>query len=93
MMRFFRQKQKNKAESQPTPQDNIIAQLRDVRHQLAAAQSLFSMESNADLVEAAIYQKEALERRERHLIRQARELQMEAATLPISTTSQDRWIQ
>ncbi|MCL2446562.1 MAG: hypothetical protein FWD06_07335 [Oscillospiraceae bacterium] len=93
MKQFFRRKPKSETTTQPTPQENIIAQLRDVRHQLAAAQSYFAMESDEDLVEAAIFQKEALERRERHLIRQARKLQMEAAELPITTTTPERWIE
>jgi len=91
MHRFFRQTNTEPA-PQPTPQEKIVAQLRDVRHQLAAVQSYFAMESNHDLVEAAIFQKEALECRERYLIRQARALQMEAATLPIVTAEHERWI-
>ncbi|MCL2194728.1 MAG: hypothetical protein FWB76_02130 [Oscillospiraceae bacterium] len=92
MKNFFRRKQKTAEPPAPTPLENIIAQLRDVRDQLAATQSYFALESEDDLLEAAIFQKESLERRERHLIRQARALQMEAATLPITTTSQERWI-
>ena len=93
MKQFFRRKQKGEPTPQPTAQENIIAQLRDVRHQLAATQSYFALESDEDLVEAAIFQKESLERRERHLIRQARKLQMEAAELPVTTASQERWIE
>jgi len=92
MKHFFRQKQKKEPAPEPTPQEKIIAQLRDVRHQLAAAQCHFAMESNEDLVEAAIFQNEALACRERHLLRQARALQMEVATLPINTAPPERWI-
>jgi hypothetical protein len=70
----------------------MIEQLREVRRQLAGLQSYFALETDEDLLEAAIYQKEALEMRERHLIKQAREQNMVAQELPIETEKRERWI-
>ena len=73
-------------------QVDVIEDLRQVRAELAGVESYFAMESDEDLIEAAIHWKEALEARERHLMKQAREQKMVAAQLPIEYENRERWI-
>ncbi|MDR2524652.1 MAG: YaaL family protein [Oscillospiraceae bacterium] len=48
-------------------------ELRDLQRQMESAQSLFANETDEDLLDAAIYQMQALQARYRHLLRAAKE--------------------
>jgi len=77
----------------PSPtggQEQILADIREVRRQLEGLQSYFAIETDEDLLDAAIYQREALEARHRYLLRMARENKA-CAGIPIVTEG-ERWI-
>ena len=48
-------------------------ELRELCRQMEATRTLFGMESDEDLLDAAIYQMKALQARQRYLIKRARE--------------------
>ena len=75
----------------PAPM-SVIDDLREVRRRLEALESYFALESDDDLLDAAIYQREALLARERCLIRRARESGTVSNQLPVTTESRERWI-
>lgn len=58
-----------KTEEQPCP---ILEAIRDVCRQLDNARLRFEMESDNDLIEASIYEMEALRARYRYLLKVAR---------------------
>ena len=74
------------------PGEHIINELRELRRQLDGIQSYFQMESDEDLIDAAIHLNEALEARHRYLLKQARECNAMAVTLPVEAENRDRWI-
>jgi len=76
----------------PPPGEQLINELRELRRQLDGIQSYFEMESDEDLIDAAIYLKEALEARHRYLLKQAREQNAVAVALPIEAENRERWI-
>ncbi|MCL2107700.1 MAG: DUF2508 family protein [Oscillospiraceae bacterium] len=76
----------------PSKQDSLIEQLREVRRQLDGVESYFALENDEDLLDAAIYHREALEARHRHLLRLAREGNAVAAQPPILEEARERWI-
>lgn len=83
---------KKKAAPQPPESEtNVIGELRELRRQLEGLQSYFALETDDDLLDAAIYLREALEARHRHLLRLAREGHMQARHLPV-TVEKERWI-
>lgn len=63
---------------QPDPR---LAEIREVCRLLDLANRRFSMEQDPDLIEACIYEQEALRARYRYLLRQARE---QALTAPLA---------
>lgn len=65
-----------KNEEQP---HELLTAIRDVCRQLDAANQRFSMESDSDLIEACIYEMEALRARYRYLLKAAREQGITAA--------------
>jgi len=71
-------------------QSGLIQDIREVRRQLEGNYALFAMEADEDLLDAAIYQREALEARHRYLLRLARESKATAG-VPIATEP-ERWI-
>jgi len=81
-----------KTEPEAPAPASVIEDLREVRRQLGALESYFALESDDDLLDAAIYQREALEARERYLIRRARENNTVSKQLPVTTESRERWI-
>jgi len=87
---------KKSSKSKPSPEQshesNVIHELREVRRQLSGIASYFAMESDEDLIDAAIYLNESLEARHRYLLKQAREQNAVALTLPIESENQERWI-
>ena len=84
---FFRAKKQ-----QPAPVNQLIEDMRDVRRQLDAVQSCFAMETNEDLLDAAIYQREALQARYRYLLRLAKETGLAAPELPVIPENKQRQI-
>jgi len=72
--------------------ENLIEELREVRQRLAGLESYFALESDEDLLDAAIYMRESLEARERYLIRLSRERNMVSTQLPIEKENRERWI-
>ena len=76
----------------PQPRPGVIEDLRELRRQQEALESWFALESDDDLLDAAIYQREALEARERYLIRLARESSAVSSQLPVTAESRERWI-
>ena len=74
------------------PEGNVIDELREVRRQLSGIASYFALESDEDLIDAAIYLNEALEARHRYLLRQAKEQNSVALTLPVEAENRERWI-
>ena len=73
-------------------QDRIIQDIREVRQQLEGIHAFFALESDEDLLDAAIYQREALQARYRYLLRLARETGVAAAALPVEAEMRERWI-
>ena len=76
----------------PSPGEHLVNELRELRRQLDNIQSYFEMESDEDLIDAAIYLEEALEARHRYLLKQAREQNAVAVSLPIEAENRERWI-
>ena len=68
----------------------LLEDIREVRRQLEGLQSYFALETDEDLLDAAIYQREALEARHRYLLRLARESNT-CAGIPV-VTEEERWI-
>ena len=53
-------------------QEQILSDLREVNRQIACNERWFQMESNEDLIEACIYQRESLQAQYRHLMNRAK---------------------
>ena len=70
----------------------LIEDIREVRRQLEGVHAVFALESDEDLLDAAIYQREALQARYRYLLRLARETGAAAAGLPVEAEQRERWI-
>jgi len=75
-----------------TKHEELILELREVQRQLDNVQSCFAMESDDDLLDAAIYQREALEARYRYLLRMAKESHATTRELPILVENKVRQI-
>ena len=73
-------------------QHKLIQDIREVRRQLEGTHAFFALESDEDLLDAAIYQREALQARYRYLLRLARETGAAAAGLPVEAEMRERWI-
>lgn len=57
----------------PSPDaDETVQAIRETQRQISAVRSRFDMQSDADLIEASIYELDALQARYRFLIKQAR---------------------
>ena len=76
----------------PTQHEELIRELREVQRQLNNVQAYFAMESDDDLLDAAIYQREALEARYRYLLRQAKASNATTRELPIIVENKVRQI-
>jgi hypothetical protein len=59
-------RKKNKA------QDLLMREMNNLRHQMAYAEKWFRAEDDEDLIEACIFEKEALEAKHRYLLRLAK---------------------
>ena len=70
----------------------LIQDIREVRRQLEGIHAFFAMESDEDLLDAAIYQREALQARYRYLLRLARENKAVAGGIPVEGEQRERWI-
>ena len=55
------------------PECDVLQAIREVCSQLDSAQARFEMESDSDLIDACIYEMEALRARSRFLLRQAKQ--------------------
>jgi len=75
----------------PGEGERLLEDLREVRRQLEAVRSYFALETDEDLLEAAIYQREALEARHRYLLRLARRQGAAVLTVPLMDED-ERWI-
>ena len=56
----------------PPPESELQAALRLTREELARVQTCFEMESDPDMIEAYIYEQEALRARYRYLLKTAK---------------------
>ncbi len=65
-----------------TPPSKTQEAIREVCRELQAVQARFAMESDSDLIEACIYETEALRARYRFLLRQAKQAGLTAAVYP-----------
>ncbi|MDR1734094.1 MAG: YaaL family protein [Oscillospiraceae bacterium] len=74
--RLFRKKQDAPADPAAAETANLIEEIRDCCRQMDNVVSLFELESDDDLIEAAIYQMNALKARYAYLTKQARERNM-----------------
>jgi len=81
-----------KKHNPPGEQNRLIQDIREVRRQLEAAHAFFALETDEDLLDAAIYQREALQARYRYLLRLAKGSNAVADTLPVEGESRERWI-
>lgn len=54
------------------PENDVLLAIREVCSQMDSVQARFEMECDADLIDACIYELEALRARYRYLLRQAR---------------------
>gem|GEM_PF-597678 len=72
--------------------ERLVADIREVCRQIDNTHALFALESDEDLLDAAIYQLEALNARYRFLLKRARETRAEATALPITGEERERWI-
>jgi len=82
----------NRQRRGPGP-DQLIRDIREVRRQLEAVHASFALETDEDLLDAAIYQREALQARYRYLLRQARANSAVAARLPVEAEQRERWVE
>ena len=73
-------------------QGRLIEDIREVRRQLEGNHAIFALETDEDLLDAAIYQREALQARYRYLLRLAREAGAAAYGLPVQAELRERWI-
>jgi len=76
----------------PGGRDQLIRDIREVRRQLEAAHAFFALETDEDLLDAAIYQREALQARYRYLLRLAKGSNAVAEALPVERENRERWI-
>ena len=83
---------KKKQAQQPDGRGQLIEDLREVRRQLEGNHAFFALEADEDLLDAAIYQREALQARYRYLLRLARESNIEAMAMPVEDEQRERWI-
>ena len=72
-------------------QGGLLREIREVRRQLEAVYAFFAMEADEDLLDAAIYQREALQARYRYLLRLARE-QGAVGGISVGREARERWI-
>jgi len=80
------------ASAPPSEEERLLEDIREVKRQLKSNHAFFAMESDEDLLDAAIYQREALQARYRYLLRRARETGAAAAGLPVEAEQSERWI-
>ena len=90
-MTFLDELRKLRPRKPPPARDQLIEDIRDVRRQLESVHSYFALETDEDLLDAAIYHREALEARYRYLLRLARERNTTVTILPVSE-NQERQI-
>ena len=58
---------------EPELENDLLTSIRDICRRLELADARFEMESDDDLIEACIYEREALRARYRYLLRRAKE--------------------
>ena len=75
-----------------TGRDPLVEDIREVRRQMEGNHAFFALESDEDLLDAAIYQREALQARYRYLLRLAREGGGAAGHPPVEGEPRERWI-
>lgn len=70
-----------KTPAEPTPEEKLIDDIREICRRIDTAYAHFEYEEDADLVEAAIYELEALKARYRYLLRIAKERDLHGAAI------------
>ena len=70
-----------KTPAEPTPEEKLIDDIREICRRIDTAYARFEYEEDADLVEAAIYELEALKARYRYLLRIAKERDLHGAAI------------
>lgn len=66
----------------PLSPDQTQEAIREVCAELRAVQARFALESDSDLIEACIYEMEALRARYRYLLKQAKSTGLQAMSVP-----------
>ena len=79
VMRLEQVMQKIETAKKEDAADALLEEIRDIREQIAYNEGWFAMELDEDLIEACIYQGNALQARYRYLLRRARQKQIRAA--------------
>ena len=80
-LKLFTLERTKKTEAKSNETEKLIEDIRNVCRMLDSAYNRFQFEKDDDLVEATIYEMEALKARYRYLIRLAKENQIENAAL------------
>jgi len=63
------------------PEDPLLTDIRRICHQMDAAYARFELESDEDLVEAAIFELKALKARYRYLLKLAKQQELESRNI------------
>lgn len=64
--------------SEENSSQNLLEEIRDIKQQIACNEGWFAMEIDEDLIEACVYQGQALRARYRYLMRKARKEHIKA---------------
>lgn len=81
-----------KTPAEPTPEEKLIDDIREICRRIDTAYARFEYEEDADLVEAAIYELEALKARYRYLLRIAKERDLHGAAIKPYGAQTEGWI-
>lgn len=81
-----------KTPAEPTPEEKLIDDIREICRRIDTAYARFEYEEDADLVEAAIYELEALKARYRYLLRIAKERDLHGAAIKPVWAQTEGWI-
>ncbi|MDR2647794.1 MAG: DUF2508 family protein [Oscillospiraceae bacterium] len=82
-----------RAPEEPNPNAQLVLDIRALGKQIEQTHSLLSMETDDDLLDAAIYQLKALRAQYRYLLRLAHEVNLVVRDLPITEEDRERLVQ
>lgn len=87
IQRFSLLRTRSERQAQEARRAQLLAEIRTVTRQLACAQTRFDQICDSDLVDACIYEIDALHARYRYLLQQARENGITEAPFAVSADS------